>query len=200
MEDKKNNRGLVILLALFIILTTLLGGYVIYDKLVAPNNKIDTEKKDSEEDNTNTEESNSMSVNKRLYSVDSEMYKQRYYLLLEDATYDMNQNFLNKKTYILDLNMVDGNQLVKEIDFASVFTPIANEYINSHKGNNSGTCSVAYFSANRGTTPPPIDYEKEVAFGGYYRCINNNVETSLGSEIYAYNVETNTIRFLSSKN
>ena len=207
MEGNKNNTGLVVALIIFIILSMVLGGYLVYDKLnTQPEENIKEENKDTdsnitnEEDNEVSTENKNNSINKRLYNVDSEMHKQRYYLLLDDATYDMNQNFLNKKTYILDLNMVNGNEIVKEIDLSSIFTPIANAYINNHKGNNAGTCSVEYFSANTGLTPPPIDYEKEVAFKGYYRCVNNNTETSLGSEIYAYNVETNTIRTLGSSN
>lgn len=207
MEGNKNNTGLVVALIIFIILSMVLGGYLVYDKLnTQPEENIKEENKDTdsnitnEEDNEVSTDNKNNSINKRLYNVDSEMHKQRYYLLLDDATYDMNQNFLNKKTYILDLNMVNGNEIVKEIDLSSVFTPIANAYINNHKGNNAGTCSVEYFSANTGLTPPPIDYEKEVAFEGYYRCVNNNAETSLGSEIYAYNVETNTIRTLGSSN
>lgn len=207
MEGNKNNTGLVVTLIIFIILSMILGGYLVYDKLnTQSEEKIKEENKNTdsnipnEEDNEISTDNKNNSINKRLYNVDSEMHKQRYYLLLDDATYDMNQNFLNKKTYILDLNMVNGNEIVKEIDLSSVFTPIANAYINNHKGNNVGTCSVEYFSANTGLTPPPIDYEKEVAFKGYYRCVNNNAETSLGSEIYAYNVETNTIRTLSSSN
>lgn len=207
MEGNKNNTGLVVALIIFIILSMVLGGYIVYDKLnTQPEENIKEENKNpdsnthNEEDNGVSTDNKNNSINKRLYNVDSEMHKQRYYLLLDDATYDMNQNFLNKKTYILDLNMVNGNEIVKEIDLSSAFTPIANAYINNHKGNNAGTCSVEYFSANTGLTPPPIDYEKEVAFKGYYRCVNNNVETSLGSEIYAYNVETNTIRTLGSSN
>lgn len=207
MEENKNNTGLIIAIIIFIILSMVLGGYLVYDKLnTQPEENIKEENKNTdsnisnEEDNEVSTDNKNNSINKRLYNVDSEMHKQRYYLLLDDSTYDMNQNFLNKKTYILDLNMVNGNKIVKEIDLSSVFTPIANAYINNHKGNNVGTCSVEYFSANAGLTPPPIDYEKEVAFKGYYRCVNNNVETSLGSEIYAYNVETNTIRTLGSSN
>lgn len=207
MERNKNNTGLVIALIIFIILSMVLGGYLVYDKLnTQPEENINEENKNTdsnihneEDDKVSTDNKNN-SINKRLYNIDSEMHKQRYYLLLNDATYDMNQNFLNKKTYILDLNMVNGNEIVKEIDLSSIFAPIANAYINNHKGNNTGICSVEYFSANTELTPPPIDYEKEVAFKGYYRCVNGNVETSLGSEIYAYNVETNTIRTLGSSN
>lgn len=207
MEGKKSNGGLIVVLVIFIVLSIALGGYIVYDKLNSQANDHVGEENKNTESNTTTKEENESSkndnlssINKRLYNIDSEMNKQRYYLLLDDVTYDMNQNFLNKKTYILDLNMVDGTEIVKEIDLSSVFSPIANEYINNHKGNNSGTCSVEYFSANKGLTPPSIDYEKEVAFKGYYRCVSNNVETSLGSEIYAYNVETNTIRSLGSSN
>lgn len=204
MKGNKNNTGLVVALIIFIILSLVLGGYLVYDKLNTQQeeNKSTESNIPSEKNNEVSIDNKNNSINKRLYNVDSEDHKQRYYLLLDDATYDMNQNFLNKKTYILDLNMVNGNEIVKEINLSSVLTPIANTYINNHKGNNVGTCSVEYFSANIEIELQllPMDPEKEVAFKGYYRCVNNNVETSLGSEIYAYNVETNTIRILASGN
>ena len=49
-------------------------------------------------------------------------------------------------------------------------------------------------------TPPDINEENEVAFKVYYRCVDGNTETSMGSEIYAYNVKTDTIRDLGSAN
>lgn len=213
METKSNNNALISTLVMFIAISICLGGYLVYDKVLKQPEKninseikqeendknsetIQEENKDIATDNIKSENEVNISINKRLYNIDSEMHKQRYYLLLDDATYGIDQNFLNKKTYILDLNMIDKNEIVKEVDLASVFSPIANAYINNHKGNNNGICSVEYFSANKNSTPPPIDYEKEVAFTGYYRCVNNNIETSIGSEIYAYNVETNTIRIL----
>lgn len=206
METKSNNNGLLLTLIIFIAISICLGGYLVYDKVLKPKEEINSDvAKDEKDKNSVTENEENenengpiISINKRLYNIDSEMNKQRYYLLLDDATYGVDQNFLNKKTYILDLNMVDGSEIVKEIDLTSLFTPIADAYINEHKGNNTGTCSVEYFSANKNSTPPPIDYENEVAFTGYYRCVNNNVETSIGSEIYAYNVENNTIRSLNS--
>ena len=45
-----------------------------------------------------------------------------------------------------------------------------------------------------------INEENEVAFKVYYRCVDGNTETSMGSEIYAYNVKTDTIRDLGSAN
>ena len=213
LVTKKKWNGQIIIIALLVVVILGLVCYICYDKGIifsskeisstdttekAKNNTQDTTE-NKEEEISNNETSITSTINKRLYSVNSDLHQQRYYLLLDDATYDMNQNFLNKKTYILDMNMVDGNEIVKEVDLASVFKPIAENYINSHKGNNTGNCTVEYFSATTSLTPPPIDYDKEVAFEGYYRCVNNNAETSLGSEIYAYNVETNTIRDLGSK-
>ena len=39
----------------------------------------------------------------------------------------------------------------------------------------------------------PIDFEKEVAFRGYYHWFENGVETSLESNLYEYNIENNSI-------
>lgn len=94
------------------------------------------------------------------------------------------------------MNMADGNEIIKEVNLSDKFRPIAEKYINDKKGNNTGICTVEYFSATKNSVPSPIDYDKEVAFMGYYRCVNNNVELSLGTQIYAYNVETNEIRSL----
>lgn len=210
VTKKKGNKSTIIIVLLVVVVLGLIC-YICYDKGIifnsketadtnekAKNNTHDTIK--SKEETSNNETNITSTINKRLYSVNSDLHQQRYYLLLDDATYDINQNFLNKKTYILDMNMVDGNEIVKEVDLASVFKPIAENYINSHKGNNVGNCTVEYFSATTSLTPPSIDYEKEVSFKGYYRCVNNNAETSLGSEIYAYNIETNTIRDLGASN
>lgn len=203
MEEKKKSSTAIIVILVLIIVA--LGGFIAYDKLLLKDNETTNVQanetlKDNEQNIENTTKDTVSNINKRLYSVNSDLHQQRYYLLLDDATYGMEQNFLNKKTYILDMNMVDGIEIVKEVDMAAVFKPVAEKYINEHKGNNAGTCTVEYFSATNSMTPPPIDYEKEVAFKGYYRCVNGNAETSLGSEIYAYNVETNSIREFGASN
>ena len=46
------------------------------------------------------------------------------------------KTFLKKKTYILDLNMINGNELVKEVNLSNKLTPFVNEYINKNKGSN----------------------------------------------------------------
>ena len=199
-------------IVIVVLIVALLGavGYICYDKgIIFSKNEVkeeSTEVKEEKEESTeeNSEEENlyndiTTKINKRLYSLNSDMHPQRYYLLLDDVTYGMEENFLNKKTYILDTNMVEGTEIIKEIDLASVFRPVVENYINTHKGNREGICTVEYFSALNGSTPPPIDFEKEVAIHGYYRCVNGNVETSIGNEIYAYNVETNTIRDLGAR-
>ena len=66
------------------------------------------------------------------------------------------------------------------------------------KGENEGEFSIEYFGYN--TTEADIDFEKEVPFVGYYRCVNGNIETSLGYELYVYNVEKKQIRDLGNYN
>ena len=146
--------------------------------------------------NSKTENQTTTSlVNKRLYKLYS---NQRYILLMDDNAYDTDQDFLKKKTYILDLNMINGNELVKEVNLSNKLTPFVNEYIN--KSSKNGTCTVEYFGVEDMMTPPDINEENEVAFKVYYRCVDENTETSMGSEIYAYNVKTDTIRDLGSAN
>ena len=148
--------------------------------------------------NSKTENQTTTSlVNKRLYKLYS---NQRYILLMDDNAYDTDQDFLKKKTYILDLNMINGNELVKEVNLSNKLTPFVNEYINKNKGSKNGTCTVEYFGVEDMMTPPDINEENEVAFKVYYRCVDENTETSMGSEIYAYNVKTDTIRDLGSAN
>ena len=67
--------------------------------------------------NSKTENQTTTSlVNKRLYKLYS---NQRYILLMDDNAYDTDQDFLKKKTYILDLNMINGNELVKEVNLSN---------------------------------------------------------------------------------
>ncbi|MBQ7802416.1 hypothetical protein IJ380_00925 [Candidatus Saccharibacteria bacterium] len=135
-----------------------------------------------------------LGIDKRLYSINSDLDQQRYYLLIDDATYDMNQNFLDKKTYILDMDMTEGNELIREVDLASVFRPVVEEFFNG-KENTEGDCSVEYFSPFRGEVySPQFNYDTEVPFKAYYRCVDGNAERSFGSVVYAYDVENNTIR------
>ncbi len=157
----------------------------------------DTTNNNSNDDSTSNKAENSTtsSVNKRLYKLFS---NQRYILLMDDNTYDIDQDFLEKKTYILDLNMTNGNEIVKEVNLSSKLTPFVNEYINKNKGSKDGTCTVEYFEVENMMTLPEIDEENEVVFKVYFRCGDGNVETSMGSEIYAYNVKTDTIRDLGS--
>ena len=148
--------------------------------------------------NNKTENSTTTSsVNKRLYKLYS---NQRYILLMDDNAYGTDQDFLKKKTYILDLNMINGNEPVKEVNLSNKLTPFVNEYINKNKGSKNGTCTVEYFGVEDMMTPPDINVENEVAFKVYYRCVDGNTETSMGSEIYAYNIKTDTIRDLGSAN
>ena len=163
------------------------------------NNISNTINNKNTDDNTsnNSEKLTLSSINKRLYQLYS---NQRYVLLMDDNTYDTNQDFLKKKTYILDLNMVNGNDIVREIDLSRKLTPFVNTYINKNKGSLDGDCTVEYFGVEDMTTPPLIDEENEVAFKVYYRCVDGNIETSLGYEIYAYNIQTDTIRVLGKAN
>ncbi len=201
---KCKHMPIIIILAILTVAGIGFGGFELWQNMQKDNDiknlQADKaklgEQKAEKEDNNTAPEGSLITINKRLYSVNSDLNQQRYYLLLDDATYDANQDFLTKKTYILDMDMTNGNEIVKEVDLASVFKPIVDEYINSYNGDKSGTCTVEYFSAVKDSVPPTINYNEEVAFKGYYRCTNGNTEKSLGSKDYAYNIKTNTIREL----
>ncbi len=164
---------------------------------VSSKDNANTNTMDNTINNETENQTTTSSINKRLYKLYS---NQRYILLMDDNAYGTDQDFLNKKTYILDLNMINGNELVKEVNLSNKLTPFVNEYINKNKGSKNGTCTVEYFGVEDTMTPPDINEENEVAFKVYYRCVDGNTETSIGSEIYAYNVKTDTIRDLGSAN
>lgn len=194
-EKKKSKEGLIVLVVILLLACAGMGAFIFVnkDKLTVKENTTTTEKNESKEVNTKTEKCSDRlnGMNKRLYSVDSEMHKQRYQLLMDDIEYGDGQDFLKKKAYILDLNMVDSNNtLIKEVDLASAMKSYVDDYISKNSNGKTG-CKVEYM--NPGDTLM-IDFEKEVAFKGYYHCFENGVETSLGSNLYAYNVETNSIR------
>jgi len=194
-EKKKSNVGLIILVVILLLACAGMGAFIFInkDKLTAKENTKTTVNSEKKQTNEKTEKCSDRlnGMNKRLYSVDSEMHKQRYQLLMDDIEYGDGQDFLKKKAYILDLNMVDSNNaIIKEVDLASAMKSYVDDYISKNSNGKTG-CKVEYM--NPGDTLM-IDFEKEVAFKGYYHCFENGVETSLGSNLYAYNVETNSIR------
>ena len=194
-EKKKSNAGLIVLVVILLLACAGMGAFIFVnkDKLTAKENTTTTVKNEKKETNEKTEKCSDRlnNINQRLYSVDSEMHKQRYQLLMNDMEYGDGQDFLKKKAYILDLNMVDSNNaIIKEVDLASAMKSYVDDYISKNSNGKTG-CKVEYM--NPGNTLM-IDFEKEVAFKGYYHCFENGVEMSLGSNLYAYNVETNSIR------
>ena len=194
-EKKKSNAGLIVLVVILLLACAGMGAFIFVnkDKLTAKENTTTTVKNEKKETNEKTDKCSDRlnNINQRLYSVDSEMHKQRYQLLMNDMEYGDGQDFLKKKAYILDLNMVDSNNaIIKEVDLASAMKSYVDAYISKNSNGKTG-CKVEYM--NPGNTLM-IDFEKEVAFKGYYHCFENGVETSLGSNLYAYNVETNSIR------
>lgn len=58
MENQKGNKGLVILLTIFVILTLVLGGFVIYDKMFSNNNSDGGNNSNSTNKNTNNNTDN----------------------------------------------------------------------------------------------------------------------------------------------
>ena len=182
------------LVVILLLACTGMGAFIINKDKLTSKEKTQTTVKNSKKktaDNTEKCTDRLNNINQRLYAVDSEMHKQRYQLLMDDIEYGDGQDFLKKKTYILDLNMVDGsNPVIKEVDLASAMKSYVEDYINKNSNGKTG-CKVEYMNPNNTLQ---IDFEKEVAFKGYYHCFENGVETSLGSNLYAYNVENNTIR------
>ena len=194
MEEKKKSgkAGLVVIIVILLLIICGMGTYIFINK----DNTIVKNSVTNDKPNNNQikcKDDQITSYDKRFYAVENENQKQRYQLLLDDATYGAGQNFLERKTYILDLNMVkDNNSVLKEVNLSEVLKPFVDKYINENKGNAQGTCTIEYFGTDGVTLQ--IDREKEVAFKGYYNCYNGAAETSLGSNLYAYNVENNTIR------
>lgn len=194
MEEKKQSGkvGLVVIIVILLLLVCGMGTYIFIskDNVIEKNS---TTRKEVNNNQVKCKDDQITSYDKRFYAVENENQKQRYQLLIDDATYGAGQNFLERKTYILDLNMVKSNESVlKEVNLSEVLKPFVDKYINENKGNAQGTCTIEYFGTDGLTLQ--IDREKEVAFKGYYNCYDGSVEKSLGSNLYAYNVESNTVR------
>lgn len=133
----------------------------------------------------------------RLYLLDGSdgaFHKQRYYLLVDNAVYGLNENFLQRKTYVMDLAAVGSSNFIREIDLSKIMTPIVETYISEHRTENCETCGVEYFGFH---DPMMIDFEKELIFQAYYHCaMYDGGELSLGNRLYAFNVETNEVQLV----
>lgn len=190
-QNRKGNGGLIFFVFLLLLICAGMGAfiYINKDKLIS-NESTETTVKDDKDIKNEKCRDRLNNINKRLYSLNSEMNKQRYLLLIDDMEYGVGQDFLLKRTYILDLDMTDGSTAIKQVNLASVMKPIVEDYINNNAAGKTG-CKIEYM--NPGDTLQ-IDFEKEVAFKGYYHCFENGTETSLGSVLYAYDVENKSIR------
>lgn len=137
----------------------------------------------------------------RLYLLDGSdgvLHKQRYYLLVDDAAYGANADFLKRKTYVMDLASVGSPSFIQEVNLATTLTPFVESYIAEQRRENCETCSVEYFGY---PNPMMIDFEKELLFLAFYHCtMYGGGETSLGSRLYAFDVEANKIRDMGAVN
>lgn len=133
----------------------------------------------------------------RLYLLDGSdgaFHKQRYYLLVDNAAYGLNEDFLQRKTYVMDLAAVGSSSFIREIDLSKIMTPIVETYISEHRTENCETCSVEYFGFH---DPMMIDFEKELIFQAYYHCVMyDGGELSLGNRLYAFDVEANEVQLV----
>lgn len=133
----------------------------------------------------------------RLYLLDGSngaFHKQRYYLLVDNATYGLKEDFLQRKTYVMDLAAVGSSNFIREIDLSKIMMPIVETYISEHRTENCETCSVEYLGFH---DPMMIDFEKELIFQAYYHCVMyDGGELSLGNRLYAFNVETNEVQLV----
>lgn len=164
--------------------------------------KKDAKPEDNESSNIDTEIGSMHSIFKgRLYLLDGSdgvLHKQRYYLLVDDATYGVSEDFLKRKTYVMDLASVGSSDFIREVDLATAMTPFVESYISERRRENCEMCSVEYFGFSN---PMMIDFEKELIFVAYYPCtMYDGGEISLGSRVYAFNVETNEIKDMGAVN
>lgn len=145
------------------------------------------EEKVTSEENSNDEKidatTKTENVNKRLYKLYN---NQRYILLMDDNKYDLEENFLNKKTYILDLNMKDSSEIVKEIDLSSKLKPFVDNYINENKGTTKREYTIEYFDVEDLLTPLDIDtlfYETACGSGSVAVCLVESYLKKQGQKI-----------------
>jgi len=230
MEVKKINRGLVVALIIFVVVSIVSCGYLAYDKLGSqPDDGIEITYDEKDAATYKTEGSkasneSSTSTSKRLYMPDD----YRRYLLLTDtkgihsdcdehhSDCNLEWSYQKDKTYILDLN----DASVKEIDLASKLKPFVDTYISEKCASFDGEIFATYtkfdgdieyrepkkiqvgedsFIAD-GPVPVKLDKETEIGFEVHYKGVGKDGgESNLGSEIYAYNVETGALRIIDGK-
>lgn len=208
MENNKKNSSIVAIIIL-VILVVVLGGYIVYDKFLSKEELISTEKSDSGEKESNE----SISSNNKVESLEGQFYileglrsKRRYYLAFDNAEMLGEDNtfidFRKKKVYLVDMNLSNTNDFIKEIDFASLIKDVYEEKINSlpnvlAEGSNNETkkseCNE-YKIQYTTSEDYMFDGTKEIPFGIYYACIHdyegqkNVAELSLGTEYYKLDV------------
>ena len=115
----------------------------------------------------------------------------------------MSQEVNENKIYVVGHKNPDTDSICSAIAYAALKKELTGkDYVARRAGrlNEETQYVLEYFGVEDTMTPPDINEENEVAFKVYYRCVDGNTETSIGSEIYAYNVKTDTIRDLGSAN
>ena len=209
METAKKN-GSIISVVILTILVVVLGGYIVYDKTLS--NDTVTSTKSTEKESTSEQNVNeSISTNNQKESLEGQFYileglrqKRRYYLAFDNAeTLGEDNRFIDyrqKKVYLVDMNLSNTNDFIKEIDFPSLINDVYNEKINNLPSVlNQGTVNeinksqcTEYRIQYTTSDDYMFDGAKEIPFGIYYACFYNDgqniSELSLGTEYYKLDV------------
>lgn len=213
MENKKRFPIVTVLLVLIIIG---LVAYIICDKVLNKNdettivtqNEIGEGKTDVNEE---VQEEELKGLQGRFYLLEGYNLRRRYYLALDNADLaDENGNsidFRDKKVYLVDMDLSDKNEFIKEIDLAKLIEGVYNEKINSLPNvlaegtvNATNKSDINYYTISYYSADFPVNGEKEIPFAiGYgavhdYEGMSNAATLSLGKENYILNVETMTVR------
>lgn len=205
--NKKKGKGSVVVIVILVLIILGLVGYMAYDKGWVFSTKTDkettekgTEKKsDEKSDKTDNKKE---TLKGQFYLLEGLRTKRRYYLAFDNAEMLGEDNtfmdFRKKKVYLVDMNLSNENDFIKEIDFANLIKGVYDEKINSlpdvlsagtvneTKKSDCKEYKIQYNTSDNSM----IDGSKEIPFSIYYACIHNNAELSLGTENYKLDVST----------
>lgn len=230
MERKKSSTAIIVVLVLVIIG---LGSFIIYDKLIAKDNLKITNTQDNEtlkdnEPNVETPANETLKDDEKNEEIQNELEgqfylleglfdKRRYYLAFDSTEMmevdTLSGDFKTKKVYLVDMNLSETNEFIKEIDFSKLIEDIYKEKINSLPDvlaagtvNETKKSEINIYKMQYVENDAKYymyNGKNEIPFGISYVGVHdyegrsNVAELSLGTEYYVLDVLTMTVRKVS---
>lgn len=203
-KEKKSNWLLVTILIVALLGAFAAGGLAVgLVKSVKGDTYITNTTAEKEEKETKKE---TKLLEGQFYLLEGLHQKRRYYLAFDNAEMMGEDNtfidFRKKKVYLVDMNLSDNNNFIKEIDFEALIKDVYDEKINSIPDviasgtvNETKKSECNYYKIQYTVSKyAEIAGEDQIPFGIYYACIHdyegrkNAAELSLGTEYYNLNV------------